>query len=63
MSARVILSSDTHIARFATQEGSCSSGIPRIIASSETSCEEPFQSDVFSSGDLKLVVIMTHPIK
>jgi len=41
MSARVILSSDTQIAKFVTHGSNCSSGIPRIVVSSETSWEEP----------------------
>jgi len=48
MSDRVILSSDTHKARFVTHRGNCSSGIPRTAVNSETSCEEPVQSEIIS---------------
>ena len=41
MSASVILSSDTQTAKFVTHGGNCSSGIPRIVVSSETYWGEP----------------------
>ena len=50
MSASVILSSDTHTAKFVTHGGNCSSEIPRIVASSDTSCVEPVQSDTNSKS-------------
>ena len=50
MSASVILSSDTHTARFVTHGGSCSSGIPSTTASSDTFCVEPVQSDTTSES-------------
>ena len=50
MSAIVILSSDAHTAKFVTHGGNCSSGIPRTAASSETSWEEPVQSEINSKS-------------
>ena len=39
----VILSSDTHVARFTTHLGTDSPGITISDSSSATSCEDPFQ--------------------
>ena len=46
----VILSSDTHVARFTTHLGMDSAGIPINNSNSATSCEDPFQLETNSAS-------------